>query len=306
MKSEQRRNAALYALVGDALALGPHWIYSQAEIKAKAGRISGYLNPMSEYHPGKRAGDQTHYGDQTMTLLRSLVSEKGFVLDGFAKAWRSFWENPSTESYRDGATKATLQNLQNGVAPSKSASASNDIAGAGRIAPLFLLAWKSPEDLVEAARLQTALTHGDPAVIEAAEFFARLALRVSEGSSVPDALNATAEMDHWKAIPPEWLSSATRTAAETRSALEAAEEHGLSCHIDDAFPVIIDLLLRYPDNAVKGLVANAEAGGDSAARGLLLGLVYGAAPKPEPLPAMWLAQLVVAEEFDELTQALSV
>ena len=50
------------SFVGDAFSLGPHWIYSQREIAEKAGTISGYIDPLSSYHPGKKAGDFTHYG----------------------------------------------------------------------------------------------------------------------------------------------------------------------------------------------------------------------------------------------------
>ena len=76
--------------------------------------------------------------------------------------------------------------------PAQAASPSNDIAGAARIAPLFLLKWKSNDDLIAAARAQTSFTHGDPAVVEAAEFFARVTLAVQEGVAIPDALRAAA------------------------------------------------------------------------------------------------------------------
>jgi hypothetical protein len=62
----------LTSLAGDALCLGPHWIYDQREIAQKLGQITGYAAPLTSYHPGKQAGDFTHYGDQTLILLRSL------------------------------------------------------------------------------------------------------------------------------------------------------------------------------------------------------------------------------------------
>ena len=78
----------------------------------------------------------------------------------------------------------------------------------------------------------------------------------------------------------------------------------MTCHIPEAFPATIDLLLRYPNDVVAGLKANAHAGGDSAARGLLLGLVYGVAPEPEALPEEWLTQLAAKTEIDNLINDL--
>jgi ADP-ribosylglycohydrolase len=186
------KNIPITSLVADALSLGSHWIYSQQEIVEKFGSIRGYSDPATSYHAGKLAGDFTHYGDQTMVLLRSLALHGRFDLTAFANEWRAFWESPQTLSYRDGATKATLANLRSGLPPEQAASPSNDIAGAARIAPLFLLKWNSEDDLIAAARAQTSFTHGDPAVVEAAEFFARVTLAVQGGITIPDALHAAA------------------------------------------------------------------------------------------------------------------
>ena len=123
----------LTSLAGDALCLGPHWIYDQHEIAKKFGRITGYAAPATSYHPGKQAGDFTHYGDQTLILLRSLAEHGRFDLTSFAAEWRAFWDDPATHSYRDGATKATLENLRKGALPNEAASASHDVAGAARI-----------------------------------------------------------------------------------------------------------------------------------------------------------------------------
>ena len=86
------KNILITSLVADALSLGSHWIYSQREIADKFGSITGYSDPATSYHPGKQAGDFTHYGDQTMVLLRSLALHGRFDLASFANEWRAFWE----------------------------------------------------------------------------------------------------------------------------------------------------------------------------------------------------------------------
>ena len=298
------KNILITSLVADALSLGSHWIYSQREIADKFGDITGYSDPATSYHPGKQAGDFTHYGDQTMVLLRSLALHGRFDLASFANEWRAFWENPETQSYRDGATKATLANLRNGLSPSQAASPSNDIAGAARIAPLFLLKWKSDDDLVAAARAQTSFTHGDPAVVEAAEFFARVTLAVQQGIAIPDALRAVVPHTAWNAIPGDWFEAALASSASAATDSSATKAHGLTCHVPDAFPAICHLLMRHPNDGVAALTANVAAGGDSAARGMIMGMIHGAKPDAKPLPEHWLTDLRAYSEIQQLIKTI--
>jgi ADP-ribosylglycohydrolase len=293
------------ALVGDALCLGSHWIYSQREIDQKFGAISGYAAPATSYHPGKQAGDLTHYGDQTMILLRSLAKHGWFSPAAFAGDWRAYWEAPDTSSYRDGATRSTLLNLQRGVSADKAASSSNDLAGAARIAPLFLLKWNSTEQLLAAARQQTALTHDDPSVIESAEFFARVTLTVQSGVSVTEALREVASLGHWQAIPSEWIAAARATHESSMTDAEAGKELGLTCHVPDAFPLICHLLFRHPSDGATALRVNAQIGGDNAARGMILGMIYGAQPGADPLPPEWVSGLRAAAEIQQLVHQIA-
>ncbi|MES2922874.1 MAG: ADP-ribosylglycohydrolase family protein [Verrucomicrobiota bacterium] len=291
----------LGSLIGDALALGPHWIYNQREIREKLGRVTTYQPPLAIYHAGKSAGDFTHYGDQALVLLRSIVNAGGFDLARFESDWQAFWEDPATISYRDGATKDTLAHLRSRSSP---ASTSDDIAGAARIAPLFLLDWKDDDALLAAVRSQTAFTHGDPAVIEAAEFFTSATLAVQRGKSIKPALRQTLESGIWQTLPDEWLENALESAISNETDAAALHRHGLSCRTYDAFPSICHLLLRHPEDPATALIENANSGGDSAARGMILGLVYGAAFPVSTWPAEWLTGLGARHEIESLIRKL--
>ena len=290
----------LTSFAGDALALGSHWMYSQREIADKFGGFTGYSDPATPYHPGKQAGDFTHYGDQTMVLLRSIALHGRFNLASFANAWRAFWENPETCSYRDGATNATLANLQGGMAPAQAASPSNDIAGAARIGPLFLLKWKASDDLIAAAREQTSFTHGDPAVVDASEFFARVTLAVQDGTAIPEALRSAVS----NTIQEDWLEAGLASSASSTPDSTATKAHGLTCHIPEAFPAVCHLLIRHPDDVIAALRANIEAGGDNAARGMIIGMIHGAKPDIRPLPEHWLTGLSAYSEIQQLIEII--
>jgi ADP-ribosylglycohydrolase len=271
------------ALIGDALALGPHWIYDVGEIQAKLGHVENYHAPLASYHTDKVAGDFTHYGDQTMVLLRSIKALGSFDLTHFTTSWRAFWENPSTQSYRDGATRAALAGLP---------SDSHDISGVGRMAPLFLLKWENTEALLTAVAAQTGLTHGSAEVLAAADFFARAAVAVQQGATIPEAL---------KSAP----AAAHQSASSDQSDHEALASHGVACSVSVAFPCICHLLLRYPEDPCAALIANVNAGGDSAARGMVLGLVYGARFPEFSWPADWLVEMRAYPEVCELVRSLS-
>lgn len=285
------QNIILASFIGDALALGPHWIYDPAEISAKLGKVTCYHPPLASYHPGKIAGDFTHYGDQMLVLLQSIADTGHFDPLHYINTWRKFWESPTNTSYRDGATRNTLAALQAGASPSTAASNSHDIAGAAKIAPLFLADWENNDDLIAAARTLTALTHSDPSVIEAAEFFTRLTLAVGDGNEIPSAIPAIMALGHWRALPHEWLAAATLSSQSTQSDAAALKSHGLACDTASAFPAICHLLLKYPADPVTALSENASAGGDSAARGLLLGLIYGAQFPLSIWPPSWLDEM---------------
>lgn len=286
------------AFLGDAISLGPHWVYDQQEIVRKIGDPEKFNDPISPYHPGKREGDFTHYGDQALVLLRHLAEVKSFDLPGYAAAWKEYWEDPSTISYRDGSTKATLAHLEKGVPPDRAGAESHDIAGASKIAPLFLLQWNDDEALVAACRSLTAFTHNDPDVIATAEFFARVALAVSKGSSIPQAVRGNGES--LEGNLKDWLAAAEESVGSVEGNAAVLKSHGLSCDVDGGFSGVCHLLLRYPDDPSIALVENAKAGGDSAARGMLLGTIYGASDLIGTLPAEWINGLNARAEIDAL------
>lgn len=285
------RDFILPSFFGDALALGPHWVYQPSEIAGwYPGGIRRYDAPRGKYHPGKGAGDFTHYGDQALVLLETpeLVT------------WRSDWRQwaervrKDQSSYFDGASRGTLENME---ARSAEPSFSSDLGGAARIAPLFAV---EPDAavLIARARAQTALTHGDPQVIDAAEFFARAAFTVAEGADFEEAFDEAASFPY-DALPAiDWLMGARHAAAGDLAAHAGAL--GLGCGIAGAFPITLALAYRHEDDPVEALSANAMLGGDSAARGLLLGLLMGARHGVAAFPEEWSNDLTALERIEAL------
>ncbi len=293
--ADRLQGALFGSLIGDALSLGVHWIYNASKIRQLHGRVTDYVDPSSnQYHAHRQAGELTHYGDQTLALMRSLESGAGFSLGSFADRWREMWAH--YPGYVDGATRDTLGNLEDGASPETAGSASNDLAGAARIAPLVVaLALKPEDDLFAAARAQTAFTHADPGVVDAAEFFARLTRRLLAGEALDPVLDDLAESGRFPDLDVAAALAGVR-AMLAQTAAEALPTFGLTCHLPDAFPATLFLILKHADDPETALVENVMAGGDSAARGLLLGLVLGARHGFGKLPAHWIGGLKAADE----------
>ena len=285
---EDNVRAAVYgAFVGDALSLGPHWVYNTNVIDKKFGIVDHYLDPMTSYHKGKHAGDMTHYGDQMLLLLESVTAATGFDLERFTDDWKAYMD--SYKGYLDQATKATLQNMANGWEYPDCGSKSEDLGGAARIAPLVVAHHANLQQLIEAARAQTTLTHNNPTVISGAEFFARVVVNVLGGLKPSDAMTAVQEAMADLGVVGDWLSEGLETSG--LDSRQTIADFGQMCEIEAAFPATIHLIAKFEDDFKQAMIANVMAGGDSASRGMLTGMVLGAYHGTAAIPESWIAEL---------------
>ena len=285
------------ALTADALALGAHWIYDTAQIDSDIGRVDRLMAPPpNSFHATKQAGEFTHYGDQTVVLLASLAHSGEFRPETFAADWQALFADYN--GYFDHATKDTLKNIEAGRAPRDAGSGSTDLSGAARIAPLACLYADDPQALVDAARVQTALTHNSPDVVDSAELFARTLGCVLDGQPPLEALQAV-QHEYFDRPPfDRWMADGVATTTDTTRSV--IKRFGQMCDVNAGFPGAVHLIAAYPDNYEEALIANVMAGGDSAARGMLAGAIIGAGVGLEGIPAQWRDDLVARDRIQEL------
>ncbi len=282
------RAMVLASFTADSLALGVHWIYNIAKIQKKFGRVDTLLKPeANSFHPTKERGEFTHYGDQTLVLLESLAAKKVFDLDDFAARWRAF--NKDYEGYRDRATKVTLENFSMGKTPQEAGSPSDDLAGAARIAPLVLCYQDDLDELVTAARTQTRMTHNHPVVVDSAEFFARVSWMGLQGRPPVSAMDELSRQHFEESPISHWVKEGI--ASKDMDSVSVIAEFGQSCHVEDAFAGVIHLIAKYEQDIEEALVQAVMSGGDSAARGMVVGMVLAAHLGEEGIPAQWLSGL---------------
>jgi ADP-ribosylglycohydrolase len=294
--NENKTGMILGAFVGDALSLGPHWVYNTNVIDKKFGRVQHYFDPLVSYHAGKKKGDFTHYGDQMLLLLESLVKASGFDQAQFAEAWQSFFND--YEGYRDKATLTTLQNMTKGNNIVDSGSSSDDLGGAARIAPIVYRYANDMEAAIQAARHQTALTHNNAAVLDSAEFFVRLTFRALSGEKPSTAISHLLEDRFQNTDIGDAVSLGL--AGQDKDTRGIIAEFGQMCSVEAALPGTIHVITKYDNDIKEALIENVMAGGDSAARGMLAGMVLGAYSGIQALPENWLDTLNAQERIEML------
>eukprot|EP00753_Platysulcus_tardus_P018101 PLAT6717.1.p1 GENE.PLAT6717.1~~PLAT6717.1.p1 ORF type:complete len:301 (+),score=136.71 PLAT6717.1:289-1191(+) len=275
------RAAAHLTLIADALALGSHWCYDAAAIRA-SGDIDEYTAPgdLAAYHSGKKAGDFTHIGDQAFFLLQHAASTGTFD----AASWPGTWETHmrSYGGYVDSATRGTLGNFDAGR---KTGSESHDLAGASRVGVLLPFYPTDENALAEAAIAATQATHNNPKVLAVAEWVARVSFRCAAYAADPtETMTAVAdEMDS------DFLK--TEVAAGI-----AGEPYSPACSVEGAFKGAVFFISKYQDDALTAIVENNYAGGDNSARAMVIASVLGAFHGADSLRDSWVSGLSVADE----------
>ncbi len=294
---DRARAMIMASFAADSLALGAHWIYSTGKISRDFGRIETFLTPGADsYHPTKKQGEFTHYGDQAVVLLESLAHKGRFEPEDFSQRWRQFFRDYT--GYFDQATKDTLKNISLGTDPLQAGSSSNDISGAARIAPVIYCLRNDGVELIKAVRTQTALTHTDPLTIDASEFFARVVLRTLEGNGVMPSIEEVSRTYPEGSLIRLLVKKGMDSCGE--ESVQAVKSFGQDCHAPDALPAVIHLVCRYEKDLKEALIQNVMAGGDSAARGMASGMILGAHLGMDSLPPEWMDGMKKANEINNL------
>lgn len=285
------------SLAADSLALGVHWIYDAGRIEADYGRVETLRAPARDsYHPTKKAGEFTHYGDQVFALLASIAGAGGYDIETFFRDWQSLFGDYS--GYMDTATKATLKMIAKGRGPGECGSGSGDMAGASRISPLVLALRGDRKRLIAAVREQTRMTHNDDPTVDTAEFLARVCLACLDGERPSEALAGIART-RFKASPVKmWVMQGLNAADQ--DSVSAVMRFGQSCGTAEVLSGAVQIIAAHEQDLGDALVASVMAGGDNAARALVVAQVLAAYGGMDPAAAGWFDALVRRDEINAL------
>ncbi len=286
-------NAVIGAFAADAYALGAHWVYDPDKLENLPIDWRDLNDPQAMWHEGKKAGDFTHYGDQMLFLLESLAQEGHFSLEKFQTYWEAAMRHYG--GYIDGATRKTLENLD-AQKSGPAGSDSTDLSICGRIAPLLLVEELDSSFLPQVERV-VSMTHNSTLALNASACFARMLLEIIGGSTIRDAILTC------KASFPEfapWIEMGLESARDdTASTLR---RFGPACSIDGGFAGVIHLLAKN-DSFEMTMIKNAQAGGDSSARGMIAGMILGASGAV--IPEHWLSKMNLYAHIRSLIETIA-
>ena len=79
---------------------------------------------------------------------------------------------------------------------------------------------------------------------------------------------------------------------------------GQMCETAAAFPGVIHLIAKYENDLKQALIENVMAGGDSAGRGLIVGMVLGAHLGMDAIPQQWLTDMKAYQQIVDMLSAI--
>ncbi|MDN5297858.1 MAG: hypothetical protein PWP51_411 [Clostridiales bacterium] len=271
---DKLRGLLFGAMIGDAFALPAHWIYDINQLRETFSDYTAYRPAIRHpFHQNKPKGTQTHYGDQALLLLRSIASGEGFLLETYRQHWLHMMTN--YEGYLDKATTNSLPQLRSGL---KTGSASDDLGGFVMCAPLITYHF---DDIALFDNLHAAIrmTHDSPTLLSAADFITCVLMELVIGKTLIESLDEIAANHDAGAA---WLALARKHM--NGDTADSIREIGQSCAMAFALPSALVIVLKHPDDFMGAMRDNVLAGGDSAARGMLIGMLLGASMGIQGIP----------------------
>lgn len=278
MFEEKIKDLVTSALVVDSYCLGTHWVYDEQQLINNSIDWNGLNAPLAMWHKGKRAGDFTHYGDQTLWLYEFLKDKDSFDEEAFKDFW--FEKMQTYAGYVDGASRNTIENIKNKIEPS--GSTSTDLSIVGRIAPLLKVS-KTKEEFYKNVEKFVNITHNSTLAKECADFFAKLLILVLEKNDIKESILKLKDEcnEHFQDMLEKALNS------KDEDSFKAIRDFGPACGINDGFSGVIHLLVKY-DNLKQMLIANSKAGGDTSARAMIATIIFMANNEIGQLPKEWM------------------
>jgi len=344
-KQDSIKGAFFGAIVADALCLGSHYEYDAKKIYKAYGEkpIEKFMSPGEmmggqthgigwgerNYHPGKKAGGTTDYGDYNILILEHLAiiatPPRSFEVEALIPHWMNRLEH-NWGSWICTMTKETYAQIKKNFKVENLGGISNAMAIRHVAAHAY---YEEEEELAQVSR-KTMFTHTNPESLAGGEFFARVTHRVINGETPKKAIVEVAlqmdlfiqtkvaqavakfeeEQDPSTALSKEQFSddlALTSMAKLWDIGRSEPIKVGKASPTEGTLPGSIYFILKYEnqeDGLKKALQSNTMVGGDNASRGIAIGMVLGAYKGVDAIPRQWRNSLDQWEYCDELLNKL--
>jgi len=172
---DRATGALMGALIGDALALGPHWYYNLKELRRDYGDwVSNYTDPQPDrYHAGLKAGHLSQAGFLLKMMMQSLADRGGYDEDDFCNRLETelFPQLDGTPMNGPGGytsqsiREAWRRRVQQKLPWSQTGGHADTTEAIERTLAIAVIYAKQPQRLSEAVTSNTLLTQTDETVV---------------------------------------------------------------------------------------------------------------------------------------------
>jgi ADP-ribosylglycohydrolase len=299
------RGAIWGQFVGDAACLGSHWIYDLEELVRRYPEgLKGFEAPAAgHYHAGKVPGDQTHYGDAALLMLRSVAERGRFDAVDFGRRFVEVMASPGYTGYRDHATRDTLEKYRAfreahpGEPFDFQQGADDDQpAAATRLVPV-VAAHLSDGHLPEMVTAATRVCQNNDRAFAYMQCHALVLKGLFAGEGLSAAVaDAAVRCEAAGGFGVEVGRKVREAiAASAQPVVEATLRFGQSCPLGGSFPAAVQGALAHSADFAAAVLATVRAGGDNAGRAALVGAWLGASLGVEAIPAAWRDRLTARD-----------
>ena len=222
------------------------------------------------YNNKNNENEFTHYGYQ-IKILADYVSKNPFDFETFKEIWI---ENmTSYNGYLDEASVRSLEYYEKGYLFGYE---SGDLGGAARIGPVLCFE-KNRESALEKALEQVQTTHTSYRSLLVTEFLVKFLYRISETHDIKEAADFVMESFRDDKKKYEYLKKSYSGVSEYPAFNIGKKQDTIEYSFEnDEFSIIMYVCLKY-NSFEEAQSANIRIKGDFAVRGIILGMIFGAA-----------------------------
>ena len=282
---QQKEGLLIGSFIADALSLGAHWVYDTEKIKKDIVDLRVFHDPLSIYHPEKKAGDFTHYGDLSLFLL-NFIKDYDFSKDTFEKDLSDSWHEfmLGYKGYLDHSNRESLENYKKHLIPSGQNTVS-DLSPSARIAPFIYKFSNDTNKLKSYCQIQTIMTNNTTLCTQTTQMAIDVILDILNGDCPKTAIKNTLQNPNLNKIH-KYIEPVFENLEKDDK--QAIADFGATCTIDSALTSALFFAIKYQDDFEKALLSNIACGGDSASRGMLIGMILGAYLGVSNIPKDWI------------------
>jgi len=243
------------------------------------------------YHQFLAAGENTLNQQLALELATQVKRDRDYDPERWLDRYVAFMLTPGRhrDTYLEEYHRHFFTNHAAGRKPINCGVRDVHIGGLVPVPALVAALGPKHPDLRRIVRLHVNLTHKDDEVLEAADIFARMLVRLCLGDDLRETI-----LDEGR----DWISAAkVREWDKHPDQVVVGSLLSSACYIPDAFPAALFLAWRHAGNFAAGVSANARVGGDNCHRGAVVGALLGAS---SPIPRGLVAGLQAHARVEDL------